>query len=413
MILKSKVKKITSILKKTLGFSDVYLWIRYLRNYIRYTRNKRYDFETLMPYRIVSLKKYRNTFCGYYDVSPFNKKDSSLILLHVNNLPINYKIDGTKESEIFLYNWMEDRIIKHIGATRAWNWQQGARTGWYSPSIVIYNDFRDGKYCGVLFDVEKSDLRVLKYPVQCWSENYYTTLSYETLAERRADYGYFCHKRKPSLEDIYIKVLDFETESVVYEINWRDALKYLNYSENKEIIKTIHFNHIQFSPCGKKIAFIVRFDVNHVQHSSLFVADIISGNIEIPVYDEIISHHIWQSPELIVYWGKLNGDEGYYRAMIGSNKSEIISLTQPDGHPVMISEEEFITDSYPDNRMRRQLYRGNINGKFTKIAEYAEQPVLYIENRCDSHPSLSNDLKWVQIDRMNNGRRSILLLQLE
>lgn len=148
-----------------------------------------------------------------------------------------------------------------------------------------------------------------------------------------------------------------------------------------------------------------------MQHSSLFVADIFSREIYIPVFDEIISHHIWQSPDEIVYWGKYKGQEGYFKALIENGTSKIISLSQPDGHPVIISGDEFITDSYPDSKMRRQLYSGDMQGKFKKLAEYVEQPVLWVENRCDSHPSLSNDLNWLQIDRMNKNRRSVLLLQ--
>ncbi|NLP02993.1 MAG: hypothetical protein GX089_10890 [Fibrobacter sp.] len=409
MSIRIKVKSLLSTIKKSPSLSIVFLWIRYLRNCFRYAKNSRFNFETSMPYRQITLEQYRNTFCGYYDISPFNKKDSSLILVHANNASINYKTDGEKKSDIFLYNWQENKIIAHVGATRAWNWQQGARAGWYSPSTVIYNDFRNGKYCGILFDVDQRKSCELKYPVQSWSDTHYAALSYEILAERRADYGYFCHKRKPSLEDVNIKVLDFSTESVIYEINWKEALKCLKYSENPEILRTIHFNHIQFSPDGSKIAFLVRFDVNRLQHSSLFIADIFSRKVDIPVFDEIISHHIWQSPDEIVYWGKHKGQEGYFKAILESGTSKIISLTQPDGHPVIISRDEFITDSYPDSRMRRQLYRGDMQGKFTKLAEYVEQPVLYVENRCDSHPSLSHDQKWVQIDRMNKGKRYIMI----
>ena len=79
------------------------------------------------------------------------------------------KPDSTEEATIVVFDTDNNNSIIEIGTTHCWNTQQGCMAQWLGPdfgSKIIYNDFREGKYCAVIYNFEKKlEEKVLEKPI--------------------------------------------------------------------------------------------------------------------------------------------------------------------------------------------------------------------------------------------------------
>ena len=106
-------------------------------------------------------------FYGYYDKSPWDADDRYMIALQVKQ---SYQSVAPKEpGTVFLIDTADNNRPVRIGETHSWNVQQGCMAQWLGPDFrerIIYNDFRDGSYCSVIFNVSTmTEERVLPLPV--------------------------------------------------------------------------------------------------------------------------------------------------------------------------------------------------------------------------------------------------------
>ena len=96
-------------------------------------------------------------FYGYYDKSPWDKSDRYMICLKVKQ---TYKSVAPKEPGIVgVIDTQSNNKFKMIGTTHSWNVQQGCMAQWMGPdfeSKIIYNDFREGNYCSVIYDFKNN-----------------------------------------------------------------------------------------------------------------------------------------------------------------------------------------------------------------------------------------------------------------
>ena len=96
-------------------------------------------------------------FYGYYDKSPWDATDRYMICIKVKQA---YKSVAPKEPGVVgvIDTQDQNKFIK-IGVTHSWNVQQSCMAQWMGPDFetkIIYNDFRDGKYCSVFTTGQKS-----------------------------------------------------------------------------------------------------------------------------------------------------------------------------------------------------------------------------------------------------------------
>ena len=54
------------------------------------------------------------------------------------------------------YITIKDKVFHKVAETNAWNFQQGALLQWYDEDNIIYNDFRDNKFCAVIKNVNNA-----------------------------------------------------------------------------------------------------------------------------------------------------------------------------------------------------------------------------------------------------------------
>ena len=106
-------------------------------------------------------------FYGYYDKSPWDATDRYMICIKVKQA---YKSVAPKEPGIVgVIDTKKDNNFQQIGTTHSWNVQQSCMAQWMGPDFktrIIYNDFRNGSYCSVIYNwAEKCEEKVLPLPV--------------------------------------------------------------------------------------------------------------------------------------------------------------------------------------------------------------------------------------------------------
>ena len=80
----------------------------------------------------------KNHFFGYYDKSPLNYPKKFLLSHEVASL--GKKLNKNDEARICLTN-LENRSIRYIETSKAWNYQQGSQLQWLSDNKFIFNTY--------------------------------------------------------------------------------------------------------------------------------------------------------------------------------------------------------------------------------------------------------------------------------
>ena len=132
-------------------------------------------------------------FFGYYDKSHRDGTDRYMLCLRLKDT--SSAVAPNEAAEILLIDTFNDNSIKVLGHTNSWNVQQGYMLQWLGPDYterIIYNDFRDGKYCSVIFNIKTNEEKVLSMPVYSVSQDgkWALTLDFSRLHRLRPGYGY-------------------------------------------------------------------------------------------------------------------------------------------------------------------------------------------------------------------------------
>ena len=133
-------------------------------------------------------------FYGYYDKSPWDKNDRYMLCIRVKQA---YKSVAPKEKgEIVIIDTKENNKVIKIADTKSWNVQQGCMVQWLGPDFsekIIYNDFRNGEYCSVIFNVKLNiEEKVINKPIYDVSRDgkFALSLDFSRLHRLRKGYGY-------------------------------------------------------------------------------------------------------------------------------------------------------------------------------------------------------------------------------
>jgi len=99
-------------------------------------------------------EKNKHIFFGYYDVTPFNDSDKSLLVMQASLM--NRAPKENDYAEIGYYHINElNRSFVFLGKTNTWCWQQGCRLQWYGggKNQIIYNCLVDGEYGSMIKEI--------------------------------------------------------------------------------------------------------------------------------------------------------------------------------------------------------------------------------------------------------------------
>ena len=401
---------IIGILKKTPGMVRLIRFLKRLFSLLKGYRHRR------ITNKHIHCSKTENWFCGYYDTSPFNVADESLVIIH-STKRCSWRVPTEKAKvKILLYNWREREVKACLGETYAWNWQQGSRAMWLDEKHIIFNVYNSNsdEYNARIVDIEGNAIADLPLPLQTIDSNSRIySLSYKSLHSIRPDYGYRNHKNYlESSKDDSIEVYDLSADSKRSLISIAELITITEDSIGC-VIEKAKVNHILSSPDGDKIIFVFRYYVGSRRVTDLYSVITSSGSYNRIIADKGVCHYCWWDNDSVL--ASMLGERGfgYYIIHVHGKREPKLVWQFCDGHPSKLDENRFITDTYPDKHSMRDLLIKNIeSGDVIKIAAVPEPLLFQGETRCDLHPSISPSHNFVQVDCAVGHQRGIAIYPL-
>lgn len=364
-------------------------------------------------------------FYGYYDKSPWDANDRLMIALKAKQA---YRSVAPKEAAILVLVDPDTGRTKKIAKVHAWNVQQGCMAQWMGPdykSRIIYNDFRDGSYCSVIFNVKKmAEEKVLPMPIYDISRDGKVALSldFSRLHRMRPGYGYsnIEDKTREILcpDSTCIWKIDVETGEVTELLKYTDLAAF----EPDESMEGAEHkvNHLMISPNGKRFMVLYRWFQNGRKHTRLVTADMDGSDMYNLSDDVFVSHCYWKNDnEILSFLRKKETGDHYY---LMKDKTQEYTMFWPelntDGHCSYSPDGKYIiTDTYPNRKRMASVYicteEGGAQGVATRIARVFA-PFRYDNDcRCDLHPRWNRAGTKVCIDSVHNGRRGLYVIPVE
>lgn len=407
-------------------------------------------------------------FQGYYYHSAICKKNEK-ILSHkaafIDRMP--------SSNDRVLLGWFElnspKQTFRAFSETSAWNWQQGSMLQWLGPDHcrrVIFNDFRQGRYVSVIYDLDTHIERVAGRAIYAVSHDGRLAIGLDVLRHfwYRNGYAYQCTvdptRKIPCDVDDGLWSLDLVSGHERQIIRVGDLLD-INHLATMDGAEHV-LEHAMFSPDGSSLNFLHRWkQPDGSLHTRLYACRIDGSGLKILNDSGRMTHCCWLNENEILGWGSKGslltslrnkgrmvrrllkmatpiyrklvrsdserGNSAISRAVSGDSYLLINSLTASvqrvapdqltcDGHPSRVPGRPgvFITDTYPDKDGNLTLMLVCPDREVVRnIASLRSIPSLdRTPLRCDLHPKVSFDGSLVAIDTMNDGIRSVYAYRL-
>jgi len=370
-----------------------------------------------------------HVFFGYYDLSPFNKKNTKLLAHRTHHQLTSpnpescidigyYKIDSLKKNTNFI----------KVAESHAWCWQQGSRLQWFPQNCkekyIFYNTVKANKYIGIIQDID-SEIIIREIPLplydisHCGSKG--LSLNFSRLQRLRPGYGYASLPDLTEKENIPkndgVFLFDFETEKNILLISFDEIVNIGKMPENW--IDFQHYiNHLSFNPSGTKFMFLHLLSKNNKRHSRLFVCDTDGSNLQLINDSEVISHYTWKDNNTILctIYSERSRELCYVNYDLKSGKNEKLAPTvlRKDGHPTFIwNNTTLLTDTYPNRFRQQSLIALDIKTNcIKKKARFYRHRKFKGEVRTDLHPRVNNTESIVCIDDEFDGCKALKLIKI-
>lgn len=362
-------------------------------------------------------------FYGYYDKSPWDATDRYMICLRVRQT--HQSVAPKEAGTVCLIDTMNHDSVIEIGTTHSWNVQQGCMAQWMGPdfkSRIIYNDFRDGRYCSVIYHVPKmAEEKVLPLPVYDVSRDGTCALSldFSRLHRMRPGYGYsnLPDRTKGVLcpEECCIWKMDIPSGKVT------ELLKYTDFAafEPDETMKDAEHkvNHLMISPNGKRFMALHRWFQKGRKHTRLVTVNTDGTEMYNLSDDVFVSHCFWKNDrEILSFLRKKEMGDHYY---LMTDKTQDYRLYWPelntDGHCSYSPDGKFVvTDTYPNRKRIASVYLCTEEDNHSRRIARVFSPFRYDnECRCDLHPRWNRAGDKICIDSVHEGKRGLYVIPLQ
>jgi len=362
-------------------------------------------------------------FFGYYDKSPEDATGRYVLCLKADDTWSD--VSPASAAQILLIDTTlpaeDQNRVRVLATTHTWNVQQGCMMQWLGPEYnreIIYNDFRDGRYCSVVLDVFSGVERVLAMPVYSVSTDgsFALTLDFSRLHRLRPGYGYSNIPEETANQKIPDSTAIWKLDIVANTVT--PVLPYAAFSTfepRKEMAGAEHkVNHIMLSPSGKRFMVLHRWFDGARKYTRLVTVNTDGTEMYNLSDDDMVSHCYWKNDEeIIAFENKKGQGAGYY---LMKDKSQEFRRLWPhissDGHPSYSPDRRLVlTDTYP-NRKRMAILK-ILNEDFNIVIAKVFAPFKYDnDTRCDLHPRWSRDGKRVFFDSVFEGHRGLYMVDV-
>lgn len=378
--------------------------------------------------------KKEGFYFGFHDLPELSDDDSKYL---VQKLSFDGRMPKAKEFEGVGYLDVKNNgklgDYHELDKTFAWNYHKGCRLQWYGKDKVIFNTFVSDKLVAEIVDINTKQKSYLDYPIDTVSPDCKKalTFSYERLQFCMPGYGY-PYQDSDSFLDI-----NFPKQSGLFVIDLSSGKRKLLISlydlamSAPDEFKQNHMHyvtHSEFSHDGRYISFLHRWIRNEGSNlkrwTRIMVYDTTTGKLhELP--SQISgSHYVWNKRHQLLASCTINNKDCHVlfdMNDISNYKVILPTILNQDGHQTFIDDENFITDTYPNNRRMAQLYKVSIPTKKIELIADTYSPKKVQSFRtpttgniaCYLHPRMSKSGKYLTFDSPTSVQRSVCILKIK
>ncbi|MEI8626730.1 hypothetical protein [Vibrio sp. M60_M70] len=354
---------------------------------------------------------------GFHDRPSVNS--SGLVISHRNILGLKNGI--AERADIYITDLSTSKSW-FVNTTRCYNNQQGSLVTWFDEESIIYNDIIDGDNKTVICDLKGRILRTIPGHFFSISKDrrFISMLCFETFGNGLQGYGYCFSKYKKNNDklDKTLKVYDILKDKTVLKIpidffyNSPDLAPYGILDDG-----FVYFSHTNFNPSSNKMYFLFRSSNLLRNTSQLYVVDLKSSSIKRLPTGGMVSHLDWIGDEKILAFSNLKSCDKYKYSIFSTKNDGVLTVKSPllnkDGHPTVISENKFYTDTYPDKKRFQTLFEVVENGHKFDVKQILKlrSPMRFRGvNRVDLHPRVSLNNAYISLDSSFSGKREQIIL---
>lgn len=358
-------------------------------------------------------------FFGYYDKCPWDGDDRRLIALRVRQTT---KSPAPKEPGELVLIDPEVGAPVAVATVHAWNVQQGCMAQWLGPDyrrFILFNDFRDGRYCSVIYDTQAMrEVKTLPLPVYDVAKDgsFALSLDFSRLHRLRPGYGY------SNLPDATEGQLCPDAPCI-WRMELADGrvtplLKYTDFAAfepDERMAGAEHkVNHLMLCPDGSRFMVLHRWFQKGHKHTRLVTVNSDGTEMYNLSDDDFASHSFWKDERHILSFLRKRATGDHYYLM--RDKSPEYRLLWPelrtDGHCSYAPDGgRVVTDSYPNRaRLSSVFVCSDETNRAQRVARVLS-PLKYVGDcRCDLHPRWNRRGDAVCIDSTHEGRRGVYMI---
>jgi hypothetical protein len=370
--------------------------------------------------RITPIDGYEYFF-GYYDKLPWDACDRYMIALKVK---CAYRSPAPKEpGELVLIDTANNNSVKTIAITHSWNSQQGCMAQWLGPDFkhcIIFNDFRDRRYCSVVYNVETDkEEKVCDFPIYDVAKDgtYALSLDFSRLHRLRPGYGYSnlpdTSKGELCPHKPCIWKIDLTSGKVIELLKYTDLSSF----EPDDTMKGAEHkvNHIMIAPDGSRFMVLHRWFVKGRKHTRLVTMNTDGSEMFNLSDDVFVSHCCWKNnKEILGYLRKKSSGDHYY---LMRDKTRNYHMLWPeldtDGHCSYSPNGEFvITDTYPNRKRIASLFLCTESGVVERVSRVFSPFRYDNDTRRDLHPRWNHASDEICFDSVHEEKCGLYVVKL-
>lgn len=361
-------------------------------------------------------------FYGYYDKSPWDATDRYMLCIKVKQA---YKSVAPKEPGIVgVIDTQDNNKFIKIGVTHSWNVQQSCMAQWIGPdykSRILYNDFKDGHYCAVIYNFEEKRIEKV-LPMAAYDVardgSFILSLDFSRLHRMRPGYGY------SNLPDTTKGIL-CPDQGCIWKVDIVDGkitelFKYIDFAafEPDESMDGAEHkvNHLMISPNCKRFMVLHRWFQKGRKHTRLITVNIDKTEMYNLSDDVFVSHCYWKNDgEILSFLRKKEMGDHYY---LMKDKTKEYEMFWPelntDGHcSYSPNGNLIITDTYPNRKRIASVFLCTENDNCSRRIARVFAPFRYDNDcRCDLHPRWNRAGNMICIDSVHNGKRGLYVISV-
>jgi hypothetical protein len=375
------------------------------------------------PIQITNNEK-EHLFASYYGINSFDQSERYATVLQTD---IKYKLPEETDPAILGLVDLKTYNFIPLTVTYAWNFQQGCMAHWLATSpdsLIIYNDFRKGKYVSVIMNVfTKKEIKIIPYPVSAVSPDGKEAISinFSRLRLTRPDYGYGGNGQDPG-EDIPFPHND---GLFLVDLETGVAKLLISFVEIKDLVPPLQegsiawFNHTLFSRGGSKIFWLSRqMEGNNRITTSLTVNR--DGTDLRRCFPDGWggSHFDWLNDKELMVTANYEGKQyAHVLFTVGLQNYKRLGngLLDYDGHGTFSPDQKWmVTDTYPGSGLREQkIYLMDMENELVKsLGRFVEPAEFNGYWRCDIHCRWSPKGDIIGFNSTMSGSRQVYIFKL-